>query len=133
MAGPVLARVKRIVVRRRAGRRGRWRPRRRRSVPRRLPGPAAGQDLRARVERQYQVLPLHNGVLLRTRGARVARTIELTDNRIAVDGVEVTGVELRRLLGADADLVLQLSYPIPAQHALFGLARAGRGAGAGAA
>jgi hypothetical protein len=36
---------------------------------------------------------------------------------IAVDGIEMTGRELRRALGPDADLVLQLSYLNPASRA----------------
>jgi hypothetical protein len=52
----------------------------------------------------------------------VTRSVELSDGRIAIDGVEVTGGELRQQLGPDADLVLQLSYLDPtARHALFGL------------
>ena len=85
---------------------------------------AADRALRERVERQYEVLPLHNGVLLRSRDARPRLSIEVADSRIAIDGVEATGPELRRQLGADADLVLQLSY-LDAQtlHVLFGLHR----------
>lgn len=82
---------------------------------------AAQQDLRTRIERQYEVLPLHSGVLLKSKDGRTARVIEMSDNKIAVDGIEVTGQELRQQLGSDADLVLQLSYLEPAaQRALFG-------------
>lgn len=82
---------------------------------------AAQQDLRIRIERRYEALPLRDGVLLKLRDAQPARTIELSDNRIAVNGIDVTGPELRRQLGSDADLVLQLSYlESSAQRALFG-------------
>ena len=82
----------------------------------------AQQDLKTRIERRYEALPLHNGVLLKSRSGQVNRSIELSDSMIALNGVEVTGAELRQQLGADADLVLQLSYLDPsAQRALFGL------------
>lgn len=79
------------------------------------------QDLRARIERRYEVLPLRDGVLLKLKDAQPPRTIELSDNRIAINGIDVTGPELRAQLGSDADLVLQLSYlDSSAQRALFG-------------
>jgi hypothetical protein len=82
-----------------------------------LGGPAAEQSgpdpaaLRARIERRFDVLPLRDGFVLRpkTPGSSV-RAIEVTDDAIALDGQPATGAELRRRLGADADLILQLSY-----------------------
>jgi len=67
--------------------------------------------LRRDVGRRFDVLPLQNGVALRPRdgGARV-RSIEVTDGTIAIDGAPVTGAELRARLGADAELVLRVSY-----------------------
>jgi len=72
------------------------------------PDPAA---LRARIERRFDVLPLRDGFVLRPKstGSSV-RAIEVTDDAIALDGQPATGAELRRRLGADADLILQLSY-----------------------
>jgi hypothetical protein len=75
------------------------------------PAPADAAALRANVERRFDVLPLRDGVALRPRTAlRDVRSIEITTGVIAVDGQPVSGAELRNRLGADADLVLQLSY-----------------------
>lgn len=65
--------------------------------------------LRSRLESRFQVLPLANGVLLTPRSRSSVRSIEVTD-AIAIDGVTVTGSELREKLGLDADVVLQVSY-----------------------
>jgi hypothetical protein len=80
--------------------------------------------LRQQIEQRFDVLPLHNGVALRPKstpgGTRGVRSIELTDGTIAIDGAPATGAELRDKLGADADLVLRLSYLEPAERrALF--------------
>jgi hypothetical protein len=72
------------------------------------PDPAA---LRARIERRFDVLPLRDGFALRPKStASGVRAIEVTDDAIALDGAPATGAELRRRLGSDADLILQLSY-----------------------
>jgi hypothetical protein len=72
------------------------------------PDPAA---LRARIERRFDVLPLRDGFVLRPKStASGVRAIEVGDDAIALDGAAATGAELRRRLGADADLILQLSY-----------------------
>jgi hypothetical protein len=71
------------------------------------------QALRSRIERRFQILPLANGVLLTPRFKAAARSVELADGTIAVDGAPVTGAELREKLGADADLILQVSYLDP--------------------
>lgn len=84
--------------------------------------PRQDSALRADVERAFDVLPLRDGIALRPRasGATV-RSVELTGDAIAIDGQPVTGVELRARLGADADLVLKLSYLADAERrALFG-------------
>jgi hypothetical protein len=91
------------------------------------------QDALARqIEQRFDVLPLQHGVALRPKlppiGAEVpqgvergVRSIELTAGAIAIDGVPVTGAELREKLGPDADLVLRLSYLDPdARQRLFG-------------
>jgi hypothetical protein len=78
---------------------------------------AAGSDLqtlRSRVERRFQILPIANGVVLTPRFKAAARSVEVADGTIAVDGAPVTGAELRQKLGADADLILQVSYLDPA-------------------
>ncbi len=76
-------------------------------------GGGSGGDLKAlrsRLEQRFQILPLANGVVLTPRFKDAIRSIEVTDGSIAIDGTSVTGAELRQKLGADADLVLQLSY-----------------------
>ena len=79
-------------------------------------------DLRQRVEQRFQVLPLRDGVVLTPRTATDRfRSIEIASGAIAVDGAAVTGAELRDRLGADADLILQISYmDADARRALFG-------------
>jgi len=89
----------------------------------RAPGSAA---LGQQIERRFDVLPLHNGLALHpkspTRADRGVRSVELTDHTIAIDGIAVTGAELRDKLGDDADLILRLSYLEPdARRALFGM------------
>src|SRR5437667_10494118 len=67
--------------------------------------------LRQQVERRFDILPLHDGIALRPKAARRGvRLIEIADGTIAIDGAPATGGELREKLGADADLVLRLSY-----------------------
>ncbi len=79
------------------------------------------EALRSQVERRFEVLPLQNGIVLRPKSSTGGvRSIELTGDEIAVDGAPVSGAELRQKLGADADLVLRLSYLEPdARRALF--------------
>lgn len=94
-----------------------------------LAQPADSAALKAQVERRYEVLPLREGVVLRPRTAGPVRSIDISGGAVALDGQPVTGAELRSRLGADADLVLQLSYLDPAQRrALFDSAPAARGA-----
>jgi hypothetical protein len=73
--------------------------------------PAAEQQaLRARIEQRYDVVPLSTGVALRPKSPRGdVRLIEISDT-IAINGVPVTGRELRERVGADADAILRLSY-----------------------
>jgi carbonic anhydrase/acetyltransferase-like protein (isoleucine patch superfamily) len=79
-------------------------------------------SVRDRLERRFEVLPIANGVVLRPRFKTDVRSIEVSDSAIAVDGAAVTGAELRKRLGADADLVLQLSYLDPqARRSLAGV------------
>jgi hypothetical protein len=80
--------------------------------------------LRQQIEQRFDVLPLHDGLALRPKstpsGTRGVRSIELTGDTIAIDGAPATGAELRDKLGADADVVLRLSYLEPDERrALF--------------
>src|ERR1700754_3128478 len=70
----------------------------------------AQQDLRARIEQRYDVVPLTSGVALTPKSPRGdVRMIEISD-AISINGVQVTGRELRERVGADADTILRLSY-----------------------
>ena len=91
--------------------------------------------LRTELDRRFDVLPLQDGVLLRPR-VRIndVRSIEVHQGSIALDGLVVTGAELRQRLGADSDLVVRVSYLSPAdQRTLTGTEQPGTPAtGAGA-
>ena len=83
------------------------------------------QALRNRITERFDVVPLADGIALRPK-ARIAdvRLIEVTDV-IAINGVAVTGQELRAKLGGDAEHVLRLSYlDAAARRALFDRAEA---------
>ncbi len=68
------------------------------------------QALRARIEQRYDVVPLSGGVALTPKSPRGdVRLIEISDT-IAINGVAVSGRELRERVGADADAILRLSY-----------------------
>jgi hypothetical protein len=92
-----------------------------------LPGAAGAQELRpedqalrSRLAAHYDIVPLSNAIGLRpkTSGTDI-RLIEVSD-AIAVNGVVVTGRELRDRVGGDADDILRLSYLEPAvRKALF--------------
>jgi hypothetical protein len=78
------------------------------------------EDLRKQIEQRYTVLPIQNGIVLSPKNKNGTVSVELSGNTVAVNGAEVTGGELRTRLGADADLILQLSYLMPsARQALF--------------
>jgi hypothetical protein len=67
--------------------------------------------LRSRIEGRFDVVPLTDGLALRPKTRRGdVRLVEISDGAIAVNGVAVSGRELRERLGADADAVLRLSY-----------------------
>jgi hypothetical protein len=90
-------------------------------------GQRAGDSrtLRQRIESRFEVVPLRDGIGLRPRVVRDVRMIEVTDVGIAIDGSPVTGGELRERLGADADVVLQLSYLDAAERrSMLGLGEA---------
>jgi hypothetical protein len=86
-----------------------------------VPGPGF-QQLKERAERRFQVIEVRRGLILVPKSESVsARTIELNDGQVLVDGSPVTGRELRDRLGEDADLVVQLSFlDTAARRALFG-------------
>ena len=71
-----------------------------------LSGPEV--ELRRRVMARFDVVPLAQGVAL--SGASVERRVEIDNGVVMAGGVPLTGEELRRRLGADAALVLRLSY-----------------------
>jgi hypothetical protein len=67
--------------------------------------------LRARIESRYQVQPVRDGILLLpSYGNPQVQTIELSDGEIAINGLSVTGAELRGKVAEDADAILRLSY-----------------------
>ena len=74
----------------------------------------SGQEhaaLRADIEKQFDVVPLTDGVALRPKSRTGdVRLVEVTDGTILVNGTPVTGAELRERLGTGADAVLRLSY-----------------------
>ena len=86
-----------------------------------MSGPVAAQEvaavdsaLKARVESRFRVLQVREGLVLTPRReVRGLQSIEIRDGVIAVDGTPTTGAQLRERLGADADLVLQVSYLSP--------------------
>jgi len=78
------------------------------------------ETLRSRIEARYDVVPLSSGVGLRPkRDTKDVRLIEVSDT-ISINGVMVTGRELRDRVGGDADAILKLSYLDPnVRRALF--------------
>src|SRR5436190_9125920 len=73
--------------------------------------PSGSDSLRREVERRFDVLPVRDGIVLHPKSPRAGvRSIEITSDSISIDGAPATGGELRQKLGADADLVLRLSY-----------------------
>lgn len=88
-----------------------------------IPNSAEARELRRAIERDYEVLPLRDGVVLRPREAMPGvRTIEVTGDAIAVDGQRVASVTLREWLGEDvAEPILDLRALSPRERrALFG-------------
>ena len=74
------------------------------------------EELRTKIEQRYTVLPIQNGIVLSPKSKNGVVSIEISGNTVAVNGAEVTGGELRTRLGADADLILDLSYLAPAER-----------------
>jgi hypothetical protein len=77
----------------------------------------AAADLRTRLRDRYDVLSLQDGVGLvpRSRDAGI-RIIEIRNGAVSIDGMTATGDQLRTRLGADADLILRVSYLDAAQQ-----------------
>ncbi len=70
---------------------------------------AEREELRRTIESRYEVLPISGGIALKPRQARAGvRTIEVTDQQVAVNGERVSPRTLRDWLGADAEPVLRL-------------------------
>jgi hypothetical protein len=99
-----------------------------------LQGAGQGQtstatDLKTRLGSRYDVVALQQGVALvpRQAGGNV-RMIQIADGVVTLDGEIVTGRQLRERLGADADLVLQVSYLTQEQQRELAGAAAGSGA-----
>jgi len=83
------------------------------------------ETLRRAIEAQYTVVPLKDGVaLVPKRNAGDVKSIEVSNQAIAINGEPVSGSDLTRRLGRSAAApVLALSYVDPARlHALFALA-----------
>ncbi len=75
------------------------------------PSAAEQQALKAKVEDHFKVAASRTGVVLvPRRDVPGLTTIEVADGSVSLDGLVVTGDELRQRLGGDADTVLQLSY-----------------------
>ena len=71
----------------------------------------APAGLRDRVAMRFDIVALQQGVALVPReAASTVRMVQVIDGVVTVDGVSLTGGQLRDRLGADADLVLQVSY-----------------------
>lgn len=67
--------------------------------------------LRDRLRVRFDLLTLQDGVALVPRQPdRDIRIIQVRNGSVSVNGIELTGGELRSRLGADADLVLRVSY-----------------------
>jgi hypothetical protein len=67
--------------------------------------------LRERLEAKYDFVALTDGLALRPKARmRDVRLVEITGGAVLVNGVAVTGQELRERLGADASSILKLSY-----------------------
>lgn len=82
-----------------------------------------GQELRRQIEKRYQVLPIHGGVVLTPREARRGvRSIEVSDDAVAINGERVNKQIARDWLGEDARLILPLLDLDPgARRELFGM------------
>ena len=71
----------------------------------------AQSNLSTKLRERFDIVALQQGVALvpRDSGSSV-RMIQVVDGVVTVDGETLTGQQLRDRLGADADLVLQVTY-----------------------
>jgi hypothetical protein len=67
-------------------------------------------SLRGQLRERYDILALQDGVGLVPHARGRVRLVEVHGGTVTVDGLELTGRELRDRLGADADLILRVSY-----------------------
>ncbi len=68
-------------------------------------------DVREQLQERYDVMTLQEGIALVPRRTDTGiRLIQIVNGVITIDGEPVSGSELRNRIGADADLVLQVSY-----------------------
>ena len=67
-------------------------------------------NLSTQLRERYDVVALQQGVALVPReSGSLVRMIQVVDGVVTVDGETLTGQQLRDRLGADADLVLQVT------------------------
>ena len=78
----------------------------------------ATAELARLIGERFDVLPLREGVALQPKERTgEVRSIEIAGGAIAVDGVPVTGAELKQKVDAvSADLILRVSYLDPAEQ-----------------
>jgi len=88
---------------------------------------ASGEELRDALASRYEALPIRNGVVLKPRQERLGvRTIEVTNDTIAVNGERVTPGVLRAWIGEEAEAILRLqALSNSDRRALLGLEGAG--------
>ena len=68
-------------------------------------------DLGTQLRARYDVVALQRGVALVPRDApSTIRMIQVVEGVVTIDGEALTGQQLRERLGADADLVFQVTY-----------------------
>src|SRR5437762_2332871 len=74
-------------------------------------GGSVPDDVQRQIRQRFDILQLTDGIVLTPR-ARMpgVRSIELAKGVFSIDGVVVTGPELRNRLGPDAENVLRLTY-----------------------
>lgn len=73
-------------------------------------------SLRDQLRARYDILALQDGIGLVPRQRTGIRIVEIHGGTVRVDGRELTGRELRDRLGADADLIVRVSYLDPADQ-----------------
>jgi cytoskeletal protein CcmA (bactofilin family) len=91
------------------------------------PASPSAQSLRDAIAAKYEVLPVHDGVVLKPRTEEVGvRTVEVSGDTISVNGERVSEGVLRAWLNEQAEPILRLHrLPAAERQALFGLKRGG--------